>query len=153
MKPQVFAAIMDFFASNQPILLDIEDGKDAHELAAEEDDETVQMIKELLDTRIRWVSGALRVRLCIATAVLTQSALGRPSVQEDGGDIIYMGFENGIVKLQLQVVPCLCPRAYLPPCLVPLMSVWDPPPRLHGRVPAPAVPAQLSLYATVWRIC
>ena len=37
------------------------------------------MIKELLDTRIR------------------------PTVQEDGGDIVYMGFDDGVVKLKMQV--------------------------------------------------
>lgn len=45
----------------------------------EDDDETVMMIKELLDTRIR------------------------PTVQEDGGDIVFMSYENGIVKLKMQV--------------------------------------------------
>lgn len=46
----------------------------------EDDDETVMMIKELLDTRIR------------------------PTVQEDGGDIVYMGYDNGVVKLKMQVI-------------------------------------------------
>ncbi len=36
------------------------------------------MIKELLDSRIR------------------------PTIQEDGGDIEYVGFENGIVKVKLR---------------------------------------------------
>ncbi|EYC19322.1 hypothetical protein Y032_0024g1017 [Ancylostoma ceylanicum] len=45
----------------------------------EDDDDTVAMIKELLDSRVR------------------------PMVQEDGGDVTYMGFENGVVKLQLKV--------------------------------------------------
>ena len=44
----------------------------------EDDDEVVMMIKELLDTRIR------------------------PAVQEDGGDIIYKGFDEGVVLLQMQ---------------------------------------------------
>lgn len=44
-----------------------------------EDDETVAMIKELLEERIK------------------------PMVQQDGGDIIYIGYEDGIVKLKLQV--------------------------------------------------
>ena len=44
----------------------------------EADDEVVQMIKELLDTRIR------------------------PSIQEDGGDIEYRGFQNGNVLLKLR---------------------------------------------------
>ena len=45
----------------------------------EDDDETVQMIKELLDSKIR------------------------PTVQEDGGDIIFISYEDGIVKLKMQV--------------------------------------------------
>lgn len=45
----------------------------------DEDSETVAMIKELLDTRIR------------------------PTVQEDGGDIVFVGFDDGYVKLKLQV--------------------------------------------------
>lgn len=53
----------------------------------EDDDETVQMIKELLDTRIR------------------------PTVQEDGGDIVFMGFENGIVKLKMQGSCTGCPSS------------------------------------------
>lgn len=53
----------------------------------EDDSEVVQMIKELLDTRIR------------------------PTVQEDGGDIIYVGFEDGIVKLKLQGSCSNCPSS------------------------------------------
>lgn len=45
----------------------------------DDDDETVMMIKELLDTRIR------------------------PTVQEDGGDIIFMGYNEGVVELKMQV--------------------------------------------------
>lgn len=45
----------------------------------EDDDETVMMIKELLDTRIR------------------------PTVQEDGGDIIFMRYVDGVVELKMQV--------------------------------------------------
>lgn len=45
------------------------------------------MIKELLDSRIR------------------------PTVQEDGGDIIFMGYEDGIVKLKLQGSCSSCPSS------------------------------------------
>lgn len=53
----------------------------------EDDSETVQMIKELLDTRIR------------------------PTVQEDGGDIVFMGYEDGIVKLKMQGSCSSCPSS------------------------------------------
>lgn len=85
LKPEIFATIMDFFASGLPILTEGTPSSDTQ--INEEDDETVQMIKELLDTRIR------------------------PTVQEDGGDIIYMGFENGIVKLKMQGSCTSCPSS------------------------------------------
>ncbi|KAJ1058292.1 hypothetical protein K5549_020188, partial [Capra hircus] len=48
------------------------------ESGSEDDDEVVAMIKELLDTRIG------------------------PTVQEDGGDVVYKRFEDGIVQLKCQ---------------------------------------------------
>ncbi|XP_014287511.1 NFU1 iron-sulfur cluster scaffold homolog, mitochondrial [Halyomorpha halys] len=84
-KPEIFATIMDFFASGLPILLDVKPNSDTEIL--EDDDEVVQMIKELLDTRIR------------------------PTVQEDGGDIQYLGFEEGIVKLKMQGSCTNCPSS------------------------------------------
>ena len=55
-----------------------------HHKACLQEDETVAMIKELLDTRIR------------------------PTVQEDGGDIVYMGFDNGVVKLKVAHFFSIC---------------------------------------------
>uniref|UniRef100_A0A3Q3WWC2 NFU1 iron-sulfur cluster scaffold homolog, mitochondrial n=1 Tax=Mola mola TaxID=94237 RepID=A0A3Q3WWC2_MOLML len=54
---------------------------------SEDDDDIVSMIKELLDTRIR------------------------PTVQEDGGDVIYKGFEDGTVKLKLVGSCTGCPSS------------------------------------------
>ena len=95
LKPEIFAVIMDFFASGIPILTDAAPNKDTRNSSLlkklcqilyllliefdEDDDETVMMIKELLDSKIR------------------------PTVQEDGGDIVFMGYEDGIVKLKMQV--------------------------------------------------
>ena len=78
MKPEIFATIMDFFSSGLPVVnADIETLTTTE--VYDDDDDTVAMIKELLDTRIR------------------------PTVQEDGGDIVYMGFDDGVVKLKMQV--------------------------------------------------
>merc|ERR1712157_645893 len=78
--------IMDFFSSGLPII-----NADIETLGATEiyddDDDTVAMIKELLDTRIR------------------------PTVQEDGGDILYMGFDDGVVKLKMQGSCTSCPSS------------------------------------------
>lgn len=85
-KPDVFAAIMDFFTSGLPVVN--EDSKPSPDTApSDEDDEVVAMIKELLDTRIR------------------------PTVQEDGGDVLYRGFEDGVVKLKLQGSCTSCPSS------------------------------------------
>ena len=54
---------------------------------SEEDEDTVLMIKELLDTRIR------------------------PTVQEDGGDIIFKSFKDGIVYLKMQGSCTTCPSS------------------------------------------
>ncbi|XP_022610039.1 NFU1 iron-sulfur cluster scaffold homolog, mitochondrial [Seriola dumerili] len=85
-KPDVYAAIMDFFTSGLPVVS--EDSKpNADTAISDDDDEVVAMIKELLDTRIR------------------------PTVQEDGGDVLYRGFEDGIVKLKLQGSCTSCPSS------------------------------------------
>lgn len=85
MKPEIFATVMDFFASGLPIVSEHKPNADT--TINEDDDETVQMIKELLDTRIR------------------------PTVQEDGGDIIFISYDDGIVKLKMQGSCSSCPSS------------------------------------------
>ena len=84
-KPLVFATLMDFFASGQPIVL--EEKETTASTETEDEDETVLLIKELLETRIR------------------------PTVQEDGGDIRFVGFKDGIVQLKLQGSCTSCPSS------------------------------------------
>ncbi|XP_077815609.1 NFU1 iron-sulfur cluster scaffold homolog, mitochondrial isoform X5 [Macaca mulatta] len=50
LKPDIYATIMDFFASGLPL---VTEETPSGEAGSEEDDEVVAMIKELLDTRIR----------------------------------------------------------------------------------------------------
>ncbi|XP_056669420.1 NFU1 iron-sulfur cluster scaffold homolog, mitochondrial isoform X3 [Monodelphis domestica] len=102
LKPDIYATIMDFFASGLPILTE---ETPSSETATEEDDEVVAMIKELLDTRIR-SAGVLSP----AFLLLFQN---RPTVQEDGGDVIYKGFEDGIVQLKLQGSCTSCPSSII----------------------------------------
>lgn len=77
-KPDIYSAIMDHFASGQPIVYNEDELAASDTMIHPDDPEEVQMIKELLDTRIR------------------------PSIQEDGGDIEYCGFIDGIVRLRLK---------------------------------------------------
>lgn len=88
LKPEIFAAIMDFYATKQPLFYGSHLG--ASDTATDEDDDdTVAMMKELLETRIR------------------------PAVQVDGGDIEYWGFdpESGIVSLKMQGACSGCPSS------------------------------------------
>ncbi|CAN6345342.1 unnamed protein product [Urochloa humidicola] len=89
LKPEVFAAIMDFYSSGQPLFLDSNAAASMDTAIHEDDSEIVAMIKELLETRIR------------------------PAVQDDGGDIEYRGFdpETGIVKLKMQGACSGCPSS------------------------------------------
>lgn len=84
-KPEIFATIMDFFSSGLPVMTE---GLPPSDTAyQEDDDEVVMMIKELLDSRIR------------------------PTVQEDGGDVLFKSFDDGIVKLKLQGSCTGCPSS------------------------------------------
>lgn len=86
-KPEVFSLITEAVSSGEQLVSttergtaeDGQNGVGEDSLAAsDDDDEVVAMIKELLETRIR------------------------PAIQEDGGDIDYRGFEDGIVSLKLR---------------------------------------------------
>ncbi|XP_022117690.2 NFU1 iron-sulfur cluster scaffold homolog, mitochondrial [Pieris rapae] len=85
LKPDIFATIMDFFASGLPVVTDAKPSGDTQ--INEDDDEIVQMIKELLDTRIR------------------------PTVQEDGGDVLFVDFKDGILRLKMQGSCSSCPSS------------------------------------------
>ncbi|CAN0245705.1 unnamed protein product [Discosporangium mesarthrocarpum] len=86
LEPAVTAGIEAHFASGDPAILVAEE-PDAGVGDDEKDDEVVGQIKELLDTRIR------------------------PSVALDGGDIVYRGFERGVVYLSLQGACVGCPSS------------------------------------------
>ncbi|WP_317277430.1 NifU family protein [Kordiimonas aestuarii] len=87
-KPGVLAGLMQFFASGALVLLHPEGPAAA--LAVDEDDadaDIAAQIKTLLDEKIR------------------------PAVAGDGGDIIYRGFKEGVVYLQMQGACSGCPSS------------------------------------------
>ena len=87
-KPEVFSLITEAMTTGKEIVNTVkakageENGQGGSESDSleqnEADSEVVQMIKELLDTRIR------------------------PAIQEDGGDIEFRGFTDGWVMLKLR---------------------------------------------------
>ena len=86
LKPMVISHLNDYFEKNdEPILKEskkIEENGDF-------DNETVNKIIEVLDTKIR------------------------PAVARDGGDIKFKSFENGVVKVQLQGSCSGCPSSLM----------------------------------------
>jgi Fe-S cluster biogenesis protein NfuA len=84
LKPQILAAIMDHYVSGAPLM---SDGADDAAPSGEDDSDVVTRIKDLLDTRVR------------------------PSVANDGGDIIFRGFDDGVVYLHMQGACSGCPSS------------------------------------------
>lgn len=84
LKPSILGVIMEHFTAGRPVVNETSvDDNAAHE----DDDEIVAQIKELLDTRVR------------------------PAVAQDGGDITFQGFENGIVYLNMKGSCAGCPSS------------------------------------------
>jgi Fe-S cluster biogenesis protein NfuA len=83
LKPAILGAIMEHFTSGRPIVL----AQSEAAADAVEDDEVVAQIKELIDTRVR------------------------PAVAQDGGDIVFHSFEDGIVYLHMQGSCSGCPSS------------------------------------------
>jgi len=89
LKLDVFSVVMDFYAEDLPIMSDDAEAEEDNLAILDDDTEIVAMIKELLETRIR------------------------PAVQEDGGDILYRGFDDvtGLVSLQMAGSCADCPSS------------------------------------------
>lgn len=94
LKPQVVSILLDHFVSEAPLFT----GGDASGIAVpDEEDEgfgddpadadIVAQIKDLIETRVR------------------------PAVANDGGDIIYRGFREGVVYLMMQGACSGCPSS------------------------------------------
>jgi Fe-S cluster biogenesis protein NfuA len=86
LRPQVLGTMMEHFMAGRPVL-------EGENLASEEEDiapedvEIVAQIKELLETRVR------------------------PAVASDGGDIVFRGFKDGMVRLHMQGACSGCPSS------------------------------------------
>ena len=87
LKPAILGVVMEHFTAGLPVMEASAPSADASDSAAEDDDEIVVQIKELLDTRVR------------------------PAVAQDGGDIVYDRFEDGIVYLHMQGSCAGCPSS------------------------------------------
>lgn len=92
LKPAILGAIMEHYMSGAPLLADGTAGSDdardeEDEFFDEADAETVEQIKDLIETRVR------------------------PAVANDGGDITFRGFKDGIVYLNMKGSCAGCPSS------------------------------------------
>lgn len=94
LKPQVLSILLDHFVSQAPLFLGgtaagIAVPAEADESFADDpaDADIIDQIKDLIETRVR------------------------PAVANDGGDIIYKGFREGVVYLQMQGACSGCPSS------------------------------------------
>ena len=91
LKPAILGAIMEHYMSGAPLLADGSapegDISEDDEFFDENDAETVDTIKDLIETRVR------------------------PAVANDGGDITFRGFKDGIVYLAMKGSCAGCPSS------------------------------------------
>ncbi len=83
LKPSILGFIMEHFTAGRPVL----SAPRAPTHVGDDEDEIVVQIRELLDTRVR------------------------PFVAQDGGDIVYHKFEDGVVFLTMQGACAGCPSS------------------------------------------
>jgi Fe-S cluster biogenesis protein NfuA len=92
LKPAILGAIMEHYMSGAPLLADGSAGSDdasdeEGEFFNEQDADTVATIKDLIETRVR------------------------PAVANDGGDITFRGFKDGVVYLNMKGACAGCPSS------------------------------------------
>ena len=89
LKPAILGAIMEHFLSGEPLLRGetAAGDSDGDEFFADEDAGTVATIKELIETRVR------------------------PAVANDGGDITFRGYKEGVVYLNMRGACAGCPSS------------------------------------------
>jgi Fe-S cluster biogenesis protein NfuA len=86
LKPRVLGVMVDHFVSGRPVIEGAEADFDEEDVDPA-DREVVDQIKELLDTRVR------------------------PAVAGDGGDIVFRGYRDGVVRLHMQGSCSGCPSS------------------------------------------
>ena len=87
LKPAILGAIMEHYMSGAPLLAAEAQAAASDEFFDAADEETVTLIKDLIETRVR------------------------PAVASDGGDITFKGYKEGIVYLHMQGACSGCPSS------------------------------------------
>jgi len=87
LKPMILGAIMEHYLSGASVVADEQANDESAGSYDPQDEDVVATIKELLETRVR------------------------PAVAQDGGDITFAGFRDGIVYLHMRGACSGCPSS------------------------------------------
>lgn len=87
LKPAILGVIMEHFTAGHDVITESAPGAGQEGEIREEDVEIVGQIKELLETRVR------------------------PAVAQDGGDIVFQSFQQGVVFLEMHGACSGCPSS------------------------------------------
>ena len=87
MKPAILGAVMEHYLSGAPVMNDGPAAESSDEEFSPEDAEIVDAIKDILETRVR------------------------PAVAQDGGDITFRRYADGVVYLNMRGACSGCPSS------------------------------------------
>ena len=87
MKPSILGAVMEHYLSGAPVMAETSASEAVEEEFSPEDAEIVETIKDLLETRVR------------------------PAVAQDGGDITFRRYADGVVYLNMRGACSGCPSS------------------------------------------
>lgn len=87
LKPQILTTVMEHYQAGHPLMVDVKQAAKTEKTYSEDEQAIVEQIKELIEIRVR------------------------PAVAQDGGDIIFHSFENGIVHLEMHGACSGCPSS------------------------------------------
>ncbi|QHD65434.1 NifU family protein [Neorickettsia findlayensis] len=82
LKPQIFSVIVEYFTAGSDLVRPVTEDEEVECV-----DEVSKKIREIIDTKVR------------------------PSVVEDGGNVVFKGYKDGVVYLKLQGACAGCPSA------------------------------------------
>ena len=87
LKPQILTTIMEHYQSGNPLMVEVKPVVKTEKTYSEDEQAIVEQIKELIEVRVR------------------------PAVAQDGGDIVFHSFEDGIVRLEMHGSCAGCPSS------------------------------------------
>ena len=87
LKPQILTTIMEHYQSGNPLMVEVKQTVKTEKTYSEDEQAIVEQIKELIEVRVR------------------------PAVAQDGGDIVFHSFEDGIVRLEMHGSCAGCPSS------------------------------------------